>query len=483
MKHIVSQVSYSEATDELLGFCGVDGADHKCLDKFTVVVGNGEQGYNAIVNAFSDCKIGSFARAIILNPLHPNLPRLTVLTMPTCNKFNTEFVFHQWQEIERLYEQELEDIIGPLIGHSSDGDSRRRKIMLQLSTDRVSTRYRPIPVDLGFVLSCRREDRDNGYVVHDLCDQDYIHNHKKLLNPLDHASRILMIGEYLVHMNHLQLVYNSFPLLDHGLGINDIERKDRQNWRSVQKITFPKVRDCLRRLMEGEGQEHHPNPALLGTQSYLLIFWYYVEIFCSSIASLTSRIKYAALVCHFLGIWHNYIHRHERLTVRKNFITMETYKDILISCHFAVILICYMRDNFPDQDCHLDLTGSDVLEEFWSKNGQWVGNRHNYNFGDLRRNTSHMIRLEEIRINPNAPDFAKPHPKQESIWHHQYPDGYERANMKAYPAVDSEITAWQEGMEEARALARELGMAPRDDPHESSDESNGDDGGEGPDWF
>ena len=46
---IVSHVSYSEATDELLGFCGVDGADHKCLDKFTIVVGNGEQGYNAIV--------------------------------------------------------------------------------------------------------------------------------------------------------------------------------------------------------------------------------------------------------------------------------------------------------------------------------------------------------------------------------------------------------------------------------------------------
>lgn len=56
----ISHVSYSEATDEVLGFCGVDGAD-QCLDKFTVVVGNGEQGYNAIVNAFSDCKIGSFA--------------------------------------------------------------------------------------------------------------------------------------------------------------------------------------------------------------------------------------------------------------------------------------------------------------------------------------------------------------------------------------------------------------------------------------
>lgn len=77
-------------------------------------------------------------------------------------------------------------------------------------------------------------------------------------------------------MNCLQLVYNSFLLLDHGLGINDIEHKDRQNWRSVKHITFPKVRECLRRLMEEEVQEHPPNPALLGTQSYLLIVWYYV---------------------------------------------------------------------------------------------------------------------------------------------------------------------------------------------------------------
>ena len=196
-----------------------------------------------------------------------------MLTMPTCNKLNTEFLFHQWQAIERLYEQELEGVIGPLIGHSSDGDSRRRKIMLQLSTDRISSRYRPFPIDLGFVLSCRREERDTGYVIRDLCDQDYIHNHKKLLNPLDHASRILMIGDYLVHMNHLQLVY-VFPLVDHGLGTSDIERRDRQNWRSVQKLAFPKVRDCLRSLMEGKVEGHPPNPALLRTQTYLLVIWY-----------------------------------------------------------------------------------------------------------------------------------------------------------------------------------------------------------------
>ena len=100
-----------------------------------------------------------------------------------------------------------------------------------------------------------------------------------------------------------------------------------------------------------------------------------------------------------------------------------------------------MRDNFPERECCLELSGSDVLEDFWSKNGQWVGNHHNYCFGDLRRNASHMIRLEEIRINPDAPDFAKPHPKQESIWHRQYKDGYEKANLYDYPVAGSEVDA------------------------------------------
>lgn len=86
-----------------------------------------------------------------------------------------------------------------------------------------------------------------------------------------------------------------------------------------------------------------------------------------------------------------------------------------------------MRANFGQQECRFDLTGSDVLEDFWSKNGQWVGNYHNYNFCDLRRNSSHMIRLEQIRVDPLAPEFAKPHPKQESIWARQYADGFVKA--------------------------------------------------------
>ena len=232
---IISKIMYNQEKDKLLAFCGVKGPNHQCLDHFTVKVGDGEEGYNTIFSAFKNNVIGNYARAIILNPLVPNLPCLPILIMPTCNHFDTDFVHRQWQEIERLFEEELEVILGPLIGHSSDGDSRRHKIMLQLMRSKEGLRFQPIPQDLGFVLSCRKEIKGNNYVVRDLADQDFIHNHKKLLNPLDHSSRVLMMGKDIVHMNHLQLVYDTFLHTEHGLGLDDINCRDRQNWRSVQK--------------------------------------------------------------------------------------------------------------------------------------------------------------------------------------------------------------------------------------------------------
>ena len=161
-----------------------------------------------------------------------------------------------------------------------------------------------------------------------------------------------------------------------------------------------------------------------------------------------------------------------------NFISREIYTDVILSCHFAVMLIVYMRDNFPLEDCRLDITGSDVLEDFWSKNGQWVSNHHNYTFGDLRRNTSHMIRLEEIRVDPSAPEFAKPHSKQDSIWGQQYQRPFNIANLKEYPAIGEEIEAWKQGIKIERRLARSVEMIPavRAQDEDNSDDDNDNDG-------
>ena len=49
----------------------------------------------------------------------------------------------------------------------------------------------------------------------------------------------------LVHLNHVREVYEKFEFVDHGLLSTDINRDDKQNWRSAQRLSFSTVRDLL----------------------------------------------------------------------------------------------------------------------------------------------------------------------------------------------------------------------------------------------
>ena len=66
-----------------------------------------------------------------------------VLTMPTCNRFNSEFVRRQWKDVKRLYGGKIEPVLGTLIGNSLDNDSRRRKLMLHVLRDVLRSGLRP----------------------------------------------------------------------------------------------------------------------------------------------------------------------------------------------------------------------------------------------------------------------------------------------------------------------------------------------------
>ena len=79
--------------------------------------------------------------------------------------------------------------------------------------------FQPIPAHLGFVYSALNIPQDDGrYKVKGLGDHDYIHEHKNLINPLDYRARVMMMmGNYIVHMNHLDLVtilFDIVPWLD-----------------------------------------------------------------------------------------------------------------------------------------------------------------------------------------------------------------------------------------------------------------------------
>jgi hypothetical protein len=126
---------------------------------------------------------------------------------------------------------DCECAIGPIIGHASDGDSRKRQLMLNSYTCVDGQRYGiswPGWVMSGTVIASGQ--------VQGLHDQDFIHNGKKLINPLDSPIQVLQLGGDICCLEHLDMVYNKFSYDEHGLRLEDIQRTDRQNWASAQRI-------------------------------------------------------------------------------------------------------------------------------------------------------------------------------------------------------------------------------------------------------
>jgi hypothetical protein len=176
-----------------LGFCGKKD-NHTCAVGLQIKVGDEETGFNNITEAFDNYVVGHQARCIIVNPLVDKFPRLCILATSTCNKFDASWVRQQWDALRSMWDVYCLESVGPLLGHASDGDSRRRKLMIEDYTGKGSQGPRQNLHWEGFILS-HGESMSTGVThAHGLHDKDYIHNLKKGVNPLDSCNRLMKLG-------------------------------------------------------------------------------------------------------------------------------------------------------------------------------------------------------------------------------------------------------------------------------------------------
>ena len=214
----------------------------------------------------------------------------------------------------RAIQYHLLDVLGPLVGHASDGDSRRRKLHLANSNSNEGVRYKIKHPNFSY--NGKLVKLNNQKFVVDFSDQDFIHNGKKLVNHLMHPSRVLSLGGNLCHMNYVQLIISNPTITNfqHELQQSDVDCPDRMNWESSQRLLFPKLRDCLLRINTGEVQ---PQEDVIGSINYLHDLRY-VEIFYSLSASLLERVISASFVCNFLRIWRLWVYRTGALNLQQN---------------------------------------------------------------------------------------------------------------------------------------------------------------------
>ncbi|CAM6105892.1 unnamed protein product [Calypogeia fissa] len=467
--YVKKTVRWLPKYDTLLGFCGKK-EDHECLVGLEIVVGDGEIGFNNIADSYEGYVKGHQARCIIVNPLVVGLPRLCILATITCGKFDAQWVRHQWKILQSLWDIQCLDAVGPLLGHASDGDSRRRKLMLQDYTGKGISGPR---FDLGFegwtlthsVITC-------GSVVHasGLHDQDYIHNGKKLGNVLDSIKRILQPGAQVAMLTHVEHVYKLYDEKDHGLNSEDIARTDRQNWASAQRLCSRKVGCCLKMLRERKDAKVEQT---LGTELYLSICADYMDIFMNTGLTLRQRIVLCGKVGFFFRLWrlwcfhgnHAVGGNTQPINFGSNCIPMQTFLDIQISVHFVVLLIIQFRDRYPYLPIPLGLTGSNACEQFFSKVGGMKGHERSYDVAELVDCSTTLNRLAAMDTSEKL-EVGKSHKKHTNIWMkiHRVEDAanlvVDQSNYIGIETNAQIVEALKEGLLLAQNVATKLEMNP-----------------------
>ena len=111
---------------------------------------------------------------------------------------------------------------------------------------------------------------------------------------------------------------------------------------------------------------------------------------------------------------------HAGLTLKDNFLTRETFQDVLLSTRTAVMVIAWLGEHHPNIPSALPLLRTDAVEVYFSQNGSWVTNKHTYTIMDIDRNLTAMNRLNQIRASNLLLNFRKAHSKQDNIWDKQY---------------------------------------------------------------
>ena len=117
------------------------------------------------------------------------------------------------------------------------------------------------------------------------------------------------------------------------------------------------------------------------------------------------------------------------MNLKENFLTRETFLDVMLSAHTAVVVIVWFSEKYPDMPCYLSLLGTDAVEVFFSLNGSWIINKHAYIILDIMQNLSAMNRLNQIKASSPSLMFRKARSKQGNIWEKQYADEKRRKEL------------------------------------------------------
>ena len=278
---------YDEDLDIVCGTCGPLG-HQKCSLHHPGAVGDGEEGYNAIVKTVLEREWASYLYIGILQPMADRVPNQTVLIYPTCNRYDhTPHLEFFWKKIYKLFYEILVLMAGlpvMLEGKGADGDMRERCSSMQRIYLRYMHRFHPRRSSFGeMVVNFRSwvglenatgfrlfgvkhvlqiRDANNNQkqmiVVSGVDSSDPAHCDKKIDRSGQDKSKTHVIGGYEILHSHLLTVMNLEKTVQaigrvatgncESIGVyrSDLIGQDPQNWVAcVRRCGFMMLRALI----------------------------------------------------------------------------------------------------------------------------------------------------------------------------------------------------------------------------------------------
>ena len=237
---LIAKAEFDCVTHSLVGYCGTRCARrcttapeclaagcadvHGCVANHEIPLATGDGAYAALTKQHDAAQTGTRGRVFMICPHDENLPRFPCLWTATCDRFEcNDYVLEQWDLLHTLLDRHLKAVIGRCIDHASDGDPWRRKAMLLYSLPAcvLVARQYTLTACEGFVFTGYARYGDDPELFN--C-QDWIHNGKKMVQCLVHASRSLALGHHTAHIGLLATIRTRFAHHEHGTHATDLDR-------------------------------------------------------------------------------------------------------------------------------------------------------------------------------------------------------------------------------------------------------------------
>lgn len=169
--------------------------------------------------------------------------------------------------------------------------------------------------------------------------QDTMHIGTKLRNRILKSSIVLPLGNKQISQSHLKLLIKTVSKTTHGLILNDVDPKDRQNFSSYEKITSERVRNALTKyIVDSEG-----------TVAYLEKCQQVTSCFLQYDLAPLERIYRIYNTVFFFRLWWTWMKSSNAYKLSDNFITPNCHKSIEVNATNLVNLIKQFRDEEADE--------------------------------------------------------------------------------------------------------------------------------------